>query len=326
MMKTNEEILSNINEDAPGDAIGSVSASPLNTVGIGNPFPGTMDDMTMSEPLPYNPGECDRCEKTAKSKKQKIKKRKIKKEDIEETMKFPKDMFLRSLRELIKDYNIKILNDRGSLHIVDMNGKNVIDIKGPQIDLKSLDELMLGDKKHNDIKTLKQYLHESFIKKNGGWDKIKQGIRKEHENDLVEFCKDYILNYFAHIKKNAPITIYASDLGMEVTQPDNNAGYIWKDEKYSESIFWKWHDKYFEDYEYYLDNLGYNFDSLYEYDYDEEIYVPKDVKTETCRMVIWKVEEIISSCDTIQDNWNDEITLDDDTIRNLEKEVKKYKE
>ena len=114
---------------------------------------------------------------------------------------------------------------------------------------------------------------------------------------------------------------------------DNFSGSVFKNRIKAKKIWNEWKKDYIDAYLQYLDDLGYspesNFTQEFETDDDGEAvdyeWVPKDYEKETTRMVIWMVEEIIGSCKTVKDNWNDDFEITKLVADNIKREVKKVK-
>ena len=150
------------------------------------------------------------------------------------------------------------------------------------------------------------------------------------EYDLIDFCKAYIYDW---LDEHIGFKTCGADLGLDITKMDNFSGSVFKNRIKAKKIWNEWKKDYIDAYLQYLDDLGYspesNFTQEFETDDDGEAvdyeWVPKDYEKETTRMVIWMVEEIIGSCKTVKDNWNDDFEITKLVADNIKREVKKVK-
>ena len=167
------------------------------------------------------------------------------------------------------------------------------------------------------MKKLTHFLKESMITES----KVK---------DLVEFCKEYIFDW---LDDNEGTTHYGCDLGYTITDDDNRAGRVFVYDRDAKEAWDLWYPNYIDDYLDYLKEYDFDphdyLEQEFEYDDDNEPvdyeWVPKDYNIETCRMVIWIVNDIVSRCKVVNKNWNDEFELTPKVIKDMKNEIKRMK-
>lgn len=166
------------------------------------------------------------------------------------------------------------------------------------------------------MKNLISFLKESMITES----KVK---------DLVEFCKDYIFDW---LDDNEGTIHYGCDLGYDITKDDNKAGRVFVHDRDAEEAWNLWYPKYIDGYLDYLKENDFDphdyLEQEFEYEDNEPVdyeWVPKDYNIETCRMVIWIVNDIVSRCKVVDKNWNDEFELTPKVIKDMINEIKRMK-
>ena len=130
----------------------------------------------------------------------------------------------------------------------------------------------------------------------------------EKLESFFDYCKNYIID---HIENWEGSTKYACDLGNYLTEGPNIDGSLTYSTYMAKEYIREWWYEAGEYWEYEKDNFGENLNNPFD---NPEAYM-------VC-MVIEGVNAILSRCQYIEDNWNDEITLDEDTIKMIIEQVK----
>lgn len=143
--------------------------------------------------------------------------------------------------------------------------------------------------------------------------------------DFLEFCKEYAIR---ELKDMEGSSCLGCDLGYELTDTDNRVGSVFKNVTKSKQALEAWVKDYGQ---WYIDNrigLGYK-----ESDYmiedpetgDMILDIYSDPETTATLFVINGVEDVVSQCPFIFDNWEDNIELDKKTIKIICSEIRKVK-
>ena len=133
------------------------------------------------------------------------------------------------------------------------------------------------------------------------------------DNKIKDFVKNAIIEKLELHKEN---TFYACDLGYMLFEEDNISGTY----HYSTTAAKKWIIKYFEDLDEIVEEISFNFDE----DFCKKLIVDIFHNPERFAVVIILevANYILSQCKTIEEKWDNEITLDDEIIKKLKKELK----
>ena len=134
----------------------------------------------------------------------------------------------------------------------------------------------------------------------------------ENNNNKIEsffdYCKNYIID---NIENWEGQTKYACDLGDYLTEGPNVDGSLTYSTYRAKEYIREWWYEAGEYWEYEKNNFGENTHNPFD---NPEAYM-------VC-MVIEGVNSILSRCQYIEDNWNEEITLDEATIKIIIEQVK----
>ena len=132
---------------------------------------------------------------------------------------------------------------------------------------------------------------------------------KEVKKDYVTYCKDFAIDGLNEMKgyENSE---YACDLGNKITESINVDGSAAYSTYEAKEYIKEWYDEAGEVYEYQKENYGAVCQNPFEN--PEGFHV--------C-MIIEGVNNIMNQCETITENWNDEIELTDEVIEKLIKEI-----
>ena len=141
-----------------------------------------------------------------------------------------------------------------------------------------------------------------------------KGDSKDELMGFIPYCKEFI-TYGLEDYRNYPITVYACDLGIDLTQSinvDGSATYSsWKAKEYLRH----WWDEAAEYWEYEKDNFGVHPHNPFE---NPEAY-------HVC-MIIWGVNELLHECRFVSDNWEKEIELNPETVDIIINEINELEE
>ena len=129
----------------------------------------------------------------------------------------------------------------------------------------------------------------------------------EQLESFFDYCKNYIID---HIEDWEGETKYACDLGGYLTEGPNVDGSLTYSTYMAKEYIREWWYEAGEYWEYEKNNFGENLHNPFD---NPEAYM-------VC-MVIEGVNAILSRCQYIEDNWNDEITLNEDTIKMIIEQV-----
>ena len=134
----------------------------------------------------------------------------------------------------------------------------------------------------------------------------------ENNNKKIEsffdYCKNYIIDNIENWEGQKK---YACDLGNYLTEGPNVDGSLTYSTYKAKEYIREWWDEAGEYWEYEKNNFGENIHNPFD---NPEAYM-------VC-MVIEGVNSILSRCQYIEDNWNEEITLDEATIKIIIEQVK----
>lgn len=131
--------------------------------------------------------------------------------------------------------------------------------------------------------------------------------KTEKLESFLDYCKNYIID---HIKDWKEETKYACDLGNYLTEGPNIDGTLTYSTYMAKEYIREWWYEAGEYWEYEKNNFGENLHNPFD---NPGAYM-------VC-MVIEGVNAILSRCQYIEDNWNEEITLDEDTIKMIIEQV-----
>jgi hypothetical protein len=137
---------------------------------------------------------------------------------------------------------------------------------------------------------------------------------KKEYKDYVTYCKDFIIDGLTDCKGYLN-SEYACDLGYKLTERINVDGSATYSTYEAKQYIKEWWNEAGEVYEYQKDNYGECLQNPFEN--PEAFHVV---------MIIEGVNNILNQCETIQENWNDEIELTDEVINKLIEEVEDVRE
>lgn len=122
-----------------------------------------------------------------------------------------------------------------------------------------------------------------------------------------EFCKDYICE---HLDEMEGVSVYACDLAYTLAEDDNVNGSMTYDWKAAVDYIREWWYDCgdFSDYE--KDNFG------------ERSNPFENAESFMVRMVIEGIKSILSQCEIIDENWNNEIELTPEVIETVKEQIK----
>ena len=131
-------------------------------------------------------------------------------------------------------------------------------------------------------------------------------MEEKKYKDFFDYCKEHLLEQLEAYEGS---THYACDLGCTLCEDARNGTLTfstYEAQKYLQTWWWECGD-YWE-YE--------------KFHFGEHMHNPFDApEAYMVCMVIRGVEDILSQCKSIEDNWNEEVTLDEDFLKNLRSEI-----
>ena len=130
--------------------------------------------------------------------------------------------------------------------------------------------------------------------------------------NFVRFCKNKINE---ELDNYAGTTVYACDLGITLTEDINANGSFTYSRELAKEYLKEWWDDASDYWNYEKWNFGENYHNPFD---DPEGY--------TVCMVIEGVRTILSKCQFIDDNWDEEIELTDENIATIKEQVEEIDE
>lgn len=128
---------------------------------------------------------------------------------------------------------------------------------------------------------------------------------------FVDYCKDYII---ANLPDFEDEEWYGCDITSQLTEEDNNDGGF-ESEEVSKEYIKNWWNDCADFYEYYDASFGHEEAAALNVFADPIVFM--------FSMVYWGIDCILSNVSIIDENWNDEIILDEATINTIISEVEK---
>jgi hypothetical protein len=129
--------------------------------------------------------------------------------------------------------------------------------------------------------------------------------------DFVTYCKDYIKDNIEALEDS---DVYGSELALSICEDDNANGTMTYSTKEAEQYIKEWWDDCTEFYEYAVFNFGDDYAT-------KNLNVFADSEKFMFMMVFEGIGFLLSRVSIIDENWNDEFTLDRDTIDTILKEI-----
>ena len=133
---------------------------------------------------------------------------------------------------------------------------------------------------------------------------------------FVKYCKDYIENNIEALEDS---DVYGSELALSICEYDNANGTMTYSAKKAEQYIKEWWDDCAEFYEYAVFNFGDDYAA-------KNLNVFADSEKFMFMMVFEGIGFLLSRVSVIEENWNDEITLDKETIDTIIDEVSEMTE
>lgn len=131
----------------------------------------------------------------------------------------------------------------------------------------------------------------------------------EKKESFFDYCKNYISEHLGNFKGQ---TTTSCDLYSKITEEPNINGSLTFSSYEAKQYLREWWDEVGEYLEYEIINFGEHFHNPFN---EPEVYM-------VC-MVIEGINIMISRCDIINKNWNDEIELNEKNIKTILEQVEK---
>ena len=125
-----------------------------------------------------------------------------------------------------------------------------------------------------------------------------------------EFCKEYICDKLDEMED---VTVYACDLAYTLAESDNINGSI----TYNRAAAINYIREWWNDCADYSDHEENNFGKRSNPFANPEAFI--------VRMVIEGISSLLSQCNVIENNWNDQVELTSDVISEIKKEIEDKK-
>ena len=132
-------------------------------------------------------------------------------------------------------------------------------------------------------------------------------MEKEERKGFVAYCKEYILD---HIENWEDSTHYGCDWGDYLTEGPNVDGSVTYSTYEAKQYLKEWWDECGSYWQYEKDNFGQNLHNPFD---EPEAFM-------VC-MLIEGVRAILSKIDVIDENWNNNLTMDAETIEKIKEGV-----
>lgn len=125
------------------------------------------------------------------------------------------------------------------------------------------------------------------------------------------YCRDFVIDNLSDYEGN---TYYMCDLGSYITEGINVDGSATYNTEEAKKYIREWWEEAGEYHQYEKDNFGEVFHNPFE---NPEVYM-------VC-MIIEGVRSLLSQCDIVDENWNDEVELTSEVIECILQQVKNKK-